>query len=461
MGTYHEKFWRSEHWGGTRQQRKSGAYSCYVPDFLCDMGISLDADVIGDLERAQRGIADLNGNVSYLHDTEGLARLLLRAEAVSSSYIEGLTIGTRKLLRSELNVTDRYFSYNETATTVLGNIRAMQRAVADSVAQDRITVDTIVQIHHELMKGTPLEQYGGVVREEQNWVGGSSSNPLSASYIPPGPEHVPGLLEDLAEFANRDDVPTMLRAALVHAQFESIHPFVDGNGRTGRALIHTLLRRDEPEGFVPPVSLVMATHVKDYTEALNGFRFDSRDEGAARAGVNDWVSFFAGSVADACAEARSFESDIEDLVRSWRDRLSSVRGNSALDRMLDEMVGAPLFTISSMSEAIGRSIPATTNAVNALVSAGIIREVSNRTRNRVFEATDVIDQFNLFERRLASPIGDTKRAKPARPVPDNLARSRERDRRPSTPAEDISEAKRQAAALAGHRDNRQPNPRRR
>ena len=99
-----------------------------------------------------------------------------------------------------------------------------------------------------------------------------------------------------------------------------------------------------------------------------------------------------------------------------------MRGNSSTELMLDEMIGTPLFTVASMADSIKRSVPAVSNAVNVLEEAGVIREVSNKTRNRVFEAPDVIDQFNIFERRLASPVGDTKMAKPVRPVPDNLNR---------------------------------------
>ena len=442
MGAYVEAYWKSDLWGGTRRQRASGAYHYYVPDLLGDMAFSLDEDVIGDVDRAQRALYDLNGSMGYLHDTEGLARLLLRAEAVSSSYIEGLRIGTRKLLRSEMNDTGHYFKYNETASAVLGNIRAMQRAVDDSTAQERITVDTMLKIHGELMRGTPLEDYGGMIRGEQNWVGGNSENPLSASYVPPAPHHVGPLLEDLADFSNRRDIPGVLKAALVHAQFESIHPFVDGNGRTGRALIHATLKRDGVTDFVPPISLIMATHARTYTEALNGFRFDGSTPGNEHDAINDWVSFFSGSVLAACEEAHAFESDMSDLVRSWRERLGQVRANSSTDLMLDEIIGTPLFTVASMAESIERSIPAVSNAVIALEKAGIIREVSNKTRYRVFEAPDVIDQFNIFERRLASPLGDTKRAKPVRPVPDNLSRHSRETRLPSSPTREIAELRR-------------------
>lgn len=453
MGTYVEAYWRSDIWGGTRRQRASGAYSYYVPDLLDNMTFSLDEDVIGDVERAQRALYDLNGSVGYLHDTEGLARLLLRAEAVSSSYIEGLKIGTRKLLRSEMNDTGHYFKHNETASAVLGNIRAMQRAVDDSTSQERITVDTILTIHRELMRGTPLEEYGGIVRNEQNWVGGNSENPLSASYVPPAPHHVRPLLDDLADFANRRDIPGVLKAALVHAQFESIHPFVDGNGRTGRALIHAILKRDGLTDFVPPISLIMATHAKTYTEALNDFRFDGTMPGNGHDAINDWVSFFSGSALAACEEAHAFESDMADLVRSWRKRLGQVRANSSTELILDEIIGTPLFTVASMAESVGRSIPAISNAVIALEEAGVIREVSNKTRYRVFEAPDVIDQFNIFERRLASPVGDTKRAKPVRPVPDNLSIHSRSARPPSSPKREIAESR-----SRGKRDGEDNHP---
>jgi Fic family protein len=178
-----------------------------------------------------------------LADAEAIARLLLRAEAVASSKIEGLQIGGRRLLRAQLARDTDGGADDVGALEILNNVDAMRWAVSTLTARDRIAVDDLLQIHDRLLAGTTLESHGGRMREEQNWIGGSDFNPCRAAFVPPPPEHVPMLLEDLCAFLAEDSVPALVQAAIAHAQFETIHPFIDGNGRTGRALVHVVLRR--------------------------------------------------------------------------------------------------------------------------------------------------------------------------------------------------------------------------
>jgi Fic family protein len=314
------------------------------------------------------------------------------------------------------------FKYDDDAAEVVGNIHAMEQAIGAAQGQNNISVSTILDIHKMLCEGTRIEKIGGAIRTEQNWIGGNSYNPLNADYIPPAPQYVPQLLEDLAAFCNDTLMSPVVQAALTHAQFETIHPFADGNGRTGRALIHLILRkRGLTPSLVPPISLIMATHSKSYTQGLTEFRFlNSDDEVSIQNGLNDWISFFAGACLRACEEAQLFEKSASRLQESWRKKLGFVRKNSALDLLLGEMVGIPMFTIASVSVAIGRAISAVTPAIARCVEVGIVKPMGNQKRNRTFEATEVIKEFNIFERRLASPVGNTEIAKPARKVPDKL-----------------------------------------
>lgn len=422
MGTLHEEFWMSEGVGRTRRERQSGAYRYYLPTKLGEMPIALEPDVVGDVTRAEHAIASLNERAIALRSTEGIARLLLRAEAVSSSFIEGLTIGTRRLLRAEMNFGGQN---DESAAEVVGNIHAMQDALAAAQADETITTETILAIHRTLCAGTRIERFGGVVRDRQNWVGGNSYNPLTAEYVPPAPHHVRDLLDDLAAYCNDQVVSPVVQAALVHAQFESVHPFIDGNGRTGRALIHLVLRRRGlAPRLVPPVSLVLATHAKSYVQGLTGFRYlDSASGVSVRDGINEWVSFFAGACLAACEEAERFEQSADALLIRWRERLGSVRKSSSLDLMLEELVGMPVFTVKSVAETTGRATSAATAAVERCVEAGIAKPLNSQKRNRAFEVPEVVNEFNMFERRLASPVGDTSAEKPVRAVPENLRRS--------------------------------------
>lgn len=425
MGTLHKEFWASEGQGRTRAERRSGSYEYYLPTPLASLHMALEPDVVGDVARAERAIEKLNVEAEALHSSEGIARLLLRAEAVSSSHIEGLSIGAKRLLKAEANLTDGSFRHDEAATEIVGNIHAMQDALNAAQGPGLVTTETILRIHQRLCADTRIERFGGMIRERQNWIGGNSYNPLGAEYVPPAPRHVAGLLDDLAGYCNDEVASPVLQAALAHAQFESIHPFVDGNGRTGRALIHLLLkRRGLAPNLVPPISLVLATHAESYVGGLAGFRSLDSDGRRLHDGINDWVSFFAGACLTACEEAAAFEESAARLQREWREKLGPIRANSALDVLLPELVGMPLFTMKMAAASTGRAVSAVTLAVNKCLESGIVVLMRDQKRNRGFEVPDVINEFNIFERRLASPAGNTVVAKPSRAVPDSLSKKR-------------------------------------
>src|SRR5450756_219656 len=164
---------------------------------------------------------------SALVDTEALARLLLRAESVASSKIEGLEIGLRRLLEAEAARALGQKSSDVTASEVLGNIEAMVYAVRSVRSDEELTLEQLLEIHRRLLAGSRLEESGGKIRSAQNWIGGSSYNPCSATFVPPPPELVHDLLLDLCRFCSDDSLPVVVQAALAHAQFETIHPFID------------------------------------------------------------------------------------------------------------------------------------------------------------------------------------------------------------------------------------------
>jgi Fic family protein len=380
--------------------------------------MSLDSDVAQDVVQAERDLLATSVASPGLNSTEGIARLLLRCESVASSHIEGLSIGTRRLLRAELFEQEPdNLRFDKSALAVLGNIHAMSDAIAMADSEVPVTTETICEIHRSLCSRTNIEQFGGVVRTRQNWVGGSSYNPLSADYVPPAPEHVAALLDDLAAFCNRDDLSAVEQAAMAHAQFEAIHPFADGNGRTGRALIHLVLRRRGVcPVFAPPISLVLATEREEYM-ALLGRMHVGDDPRAEHEAVNEWVSFFAACARSACAESMRLAQELDEMEAMWRESLGTVRSGSALEAIMEEMRGMPVFSINSMRRLCGRSQPAVSEAVRRLLDAGIVRVTTKGKRNRVFEVPDVISVFGMLERRLASPAMDTALEPPSRPVP--------------------------------------------
>jgi Fic family protein len=405
--------------GVARRDRQPCEYAAYVPDRLEDRRFTIDGDVAADIADAEAAIARLGNKAIALVDTEALARLLLRAEAVASSRIEGLEIRPRRLLHAEAarGAGDR--ANDVTATEVLGSIDAMLYALAAVGKGDDITVDVILEVHRRLLATTRVAEHAGRIRDEQNWIGGSSYNPCSAAFVPPPPELVPILLTDLCAFCNNDALPAVAQAAIAHAQFETIHPFVDGNGRTGRALIHLVLRRRALAAHVlPPVSLVLATWARSYVDGLTAFRYVGPHTGrGAHEGLNTWLALFASSCTRAVQDAFAFESRVVELERSWREGLGRVRANSATDLLLRALPGAPVVTVDSAASLIGRTFQPANEAITRLLEADVLKQITVGRRNRAFEAPDVIAAFTDLERQLASPEGNTRTSQPARVMP--------------------------------------------
>jgi Fic family protein len=405
--------------GLARRDRRGCDYEAYLPDLLAGREIVLSGETAADVADAERAIAVLDAHATTLVDTEALARILLRAESVASSRIEGLEVGARRLLRAEAAMELGEQAADVTAAEVLGNIDAMTAAIHSISPGAPVSVDLLLDFHRRLLAGTRLDAHAGSVRSEQNWIGGSSYNPCSAAFVPPPPEYVADLLDDLCRFCNTEALPAVAQAAIAHAQFETIHPFVDGNGRTGRALIHLILRRRGlATRVLPPVSLVLATWADDYILGLDATRYSGpAGSAAAREGLDLWVGRFAAACRRAVADAASFEERAQLLQDSWRARLGRIRANSAADVLLRTLPGVPIVTVASAARLLDRSFKAVNDGIARLADAGIVRQVNIGRRNRAFEAPEVIEEFTALERQLASPGGDTWTSEPARRVP--------------------------------------------
>lgn len=405
--------------GLPRRARQGCDYEAYVPDRLAGRVFTLHGDTAADVADAERAVERLQREARSLADSEAAARLLLRAEAVASSRIEGLEVGGRRLLQAQLALGLGDDPRDVTATEVLNSVEAMRWATETMAEAHAVTVEHLLEIHRRLMAGTRLEHVGGQVRTEQNWIGGSSYNPCSAVFIPPPPDRVENLLVDLCAFCNEDSLPAVAQAGIAHAQFETIHPFADGNGRTGRALIHVLLkRRGLAPAVVPPVSLVLATWSDDYIAGLTATRSRSEPDAVeAVEGLNGWIAVFAAAMTRAVADADDYERQVHMVQGRWRDAVGKVRSDSAVLRLIEVLPGAPLVTVQSAAALIGRSVQATNEAIAHLQRSGVLKQTTIGKRNRGFEAADLIDAFTALERQLASPAADTRISPPARTVP--------------------------------------------
>ncbi len=419
MASLEERRWEGDPAGLTRRDRRPCTYPVYRPDRLAGRRFVLDGDVAADVTDAEAALLTLDASAAALAGTEALARLLLRAESVASSRIEGLEVGGRRLLRADAARQLGETSRDVTALEVLGNVDAMVWGIDAVEPGGAVTLHTLLEAHRRLLAGTRLESHVGRLRTLQNWIGGSAYNPCSAEFVPPPPEAVTGLLDDLLAFCNDDALPALAQAAIAHAQFETIHPFVDGNGRAGRVLIHLVLRR---RGLglrvLPPVSLVLATWSRDYIDGLTGTRYTGPPDSAeAHTSTNRWIALFASACRRAVEDATRFEAHGRALQASWIERAGHPRRDSASRRLIEALPAAPVLTASTAAALIDRSFQAAGQAIDRLVVAGVLTQANAGRRNRTFEAPELIDTFTALERQLASPAGDTRVSVPARRVP--------------------------------------------
>jgi Fic family protein len=267
------------------------------------------------------------------------------------------------------------------------------------------------------LSGTEDDRISGLIRTGQNWIGGRLNSPLDAEFVPPPPEEVRPLLDDLVAFLNRDDLPAVVQAAIVHAQFETIHPFADGNGRVGRCLIHVVLRRRElAPRFVPPVSVVLATNAKAYVRGLIDFR---------RGNVAAWCESFAYSCRSAAEESARLAARIVELQEEWRLRVGRPRRGSATARIVELLPSQPIVTVATAHAAVGGSSEAVRLALNALELGGVMRQITAGRYARAWAADELFEILNEYEHQLATPTrSDQRRRRAPNPRPPRATAGR-------------------------------------
>jgi len=363
--------------------RRACRYRAFVPDPIAGIQFAMDARLAGIISDAENAIRALNAAARPA--LAPLARLLLRTESIASSKVEGMQVDVRKLARAEARA-DMGRRASTTALDILANIDAMEVAIREAAAEAPFTVDDIRTIHRRLMERTPHSHIAGRIRTVQNWIGGNDYNPCGADYVPPPPEEVPGLLDDLCRAMADDGLPPLVQAALVHAQFETIHPFDDGNGRTGRALIHVVLRRREiaPE-YVPPISVVLAADKDRYIAGLTEYREDALDS---------WLEHSASAAARSARLAQSYLTEVGELMDGWREALAAganPRSDAAAWAVIEVLPAHPIITAPIAAAATGRAKSAVNQAVVELEEAGILLPLSESRRNRSWEVAGLLD----------------------------------------------------------------------
>lgn len=328
----------------------------WAPDPLADRDMAVRSDVVRRTERAIAAVrlADARLPVGW----EPLARLLLRTEGVASSNIEGLHVRVADVAAAELDED----AVGGDAAWVADNLGAVTQALAAARGGRRLTRKALHDWHTRLMRHSSLDPgMIGAFRPAQGWIGGSS--PRDAVYVPPPPELVPGLMADLLRFVNRTDVDPVTQAAVAHAQFETIHPYGDGNGRIGRVLVLWVLSRRLRVAVPPPVSVLIARDPGGYLSGLYLFRTGELDA---------WVSWFAEVVRKAGEAAVEWADEVGTVLAGWQERLAGVRVDAAARAALAELPGHPVVSAAVVAERLGVSERSARSALAVLAERGIV-----------------------------------------------------------------------------------------
>lgn len=370
------------------RQGRAISYQAFVPEPIAGLEVRFTGPLVQLVSETESAISALNADPPGLVPLEGMARQLLRAEALASSAIEGLQLSQKRLARASLHP-----EFDFRAREILNNISSLEQAVRIGQDGALITDATLQDIHRTLARRTRLARWGGVFRDEPGWIGGT--NPTNAEYVPPPKDEIPRLRADLLAFINdRDDLPPLLHAAIAHAQFEAIHMFPDGNGRVGRCLVHSILIRDRlTPRYVPPVSVVLGARRERYMEALSTFQ--------KQGGVEPWCEFFMIAARDATDRAKWFADQVDILQRGWRERITA-RRDSAVWSLIEVLPAQPVIDARTAEALTGRTFPAANNAIEALETAGILVRHDNRKKGRSWEAPDLLDLLKRFEVELSS-----------------------------------------------------------
>jgi Fic family protein len=359
-----------------------------IPPSIRDERVTIPSGLMNDIEAAMREITALD--VGHGERLAPLGRLLLRAESVASSKIEHIHAGVE-----DYALALHGSRANESARSMVAATVALEAMIDDVGLRGAIDRTMLSRAHRALMQDDPSEhRYAGRLRDVQNWIGGSDHSPRGALFVPPPPERVDDLMADLMAFVNRDDMPALAQAALGHAQFESIHPFTDGNGRIGRALVNAVLRRRGATAHVVvPLASSLVAHRDRYFDSLTAYRHGD---------AAPIIAGFARATRIAAAEARTTSLRLGEIADEMRAAVGRVRSGGATDVLLRALPLDPVVTVDDAVESTGASRSVVYETIERLAEAGVLRPLTARKRNQVWGAVAVLDELEDLGRRIES-----------------------------------------------------------
>ena len=327
----------------------------WLPESLATRTIELDETTVRATERA---VAALRASdIALPTNWEPLARLLLRTEGIASSSIEGVHAQLDKIVLAEIT------SVGGSEGWIADNLRAVDQALNTP----KLNVSALHDWHRSLMthNNLPAEMIGSF-RKVPSWIGGTS--PLDAAFVPPPANQIRPLITDLIAFARRTDLDPVTQAAIVHAQFETIHPYGDGNGRLGRALIGwTLRNRGVVERLPPPISVLIARDAGGYLSGLHVFR-----EGS----LSTWVRWFADIVERSATQTDHMVAQVTTILTGYETALTDLRADAAARRIIARLPEQPVLNATTIADALGVSTRAARDAIAELVDRDILTRLS-------------------------------------------------------------------------------------
>jgi Fic family protein len=361
-------------------QRQAGEYEAAIPATIADLEADLPANVLANADEASREVARFDAELG--REIAPFASVLLRSESAASSNIENLTASARAIAEAEALGGDG----RRNATLIVANTEAMKAAI---VLADELDEHAILAMHDALMRASHPDM-AGRWRTEQVWIGGGAFGPRGADFITPHHERVRPAIADLLAFARRTDVPTLPQIAVAHAQFETIHPFTDGNGRTGRALVQAMLRNKRlTRQITVPVSAGLLSNTDAYFQALGSYR----DGDPAPI-----VEQLSSAAILAVVNGRHLVGDLRSIREQWDSRIVA-RRDSAVHRVADLLIRQPVFNALTLQRELGITTGNARRYVDPLVEARVIVEFTDRSRNRAWRAPEILSALDAFAER--------------------------------------------------------------
>jgi Fic family protein len=368
----------------SRRAKITSSYAAaVVPEIADEPAIDVPSALATDLADAEAAIARFDERIGTT--LASFTVIALRTEAATSSQIENLSATARSIAVAEY-AAPSHGPRKPNAELIAANVATLSAAMAGDGPLD---VAQIIEIQRILLEDS-APHLTGRLRDEQVWVGGDGYSPHGATHVAPHHERVPAAVDDLVRFANRQDLGGLAHIAVTHAQFETIHPFSDGNGRTGRVIVQRMLRNAGlTRRAILPLSAGLLTDTDRYFESLNTYR--SGD-------IDPVVSTFVDASFSSLENASQLARDLATIRDSWNDAVSA-RADSTVWPLLDYCIGRPAVTASTVADDLDVSDVAAQNAIDRLASLGILRQNSPARRNRIWLVSDLLDAVDQFMER--------------------------------------------------------------